>query len=98
MTERVNGWALPGCPLSSPLGPGPASLTDDLDREVDLVLAHGVLHRDNVDTLVFLLCPLDSEDAAILGGLHADPALGLTQQLGGKGTLGRRAPVGPHRL
>lgn len=59
-------------------------LTDDLDCEVDLVLAHGVLHRDNIDTLVFLLCSLNGEYAAVLGGLHSDPALGLTQQLAGE--------------
>lgn len=89
MTNQVDGQApLPGSPLFSPPGPGTVSLTDDLDCEVDLVLAHGVLHRDDVDTLVFLLSPLHSEDAAVLGGLHTDPALGLTQQLGGKGYLG----------
>lgn len=80
-----NGQPLPGCPLSFLHGPQPASLTDDLDCQVDLVLAHWVLHDDSVDTLVFLLGPLDSEDAAVLGGLHSDAALGVTQQLVGAG-------------
>lgn len=54
---------------------------DDLDCEVDLVLAHGVLYCDCVDTFIFLLCPFDCKDAAVFGGLHPDPALSLTQQL-----------------
>lgn len=72
-------------PLVFPAEPGLAGLTNDLDCKVDLVLPNGVLHCDNVDALIFLLCPLDSEDAAVLGGLHSDPALSLTQQLVGDG-------------
>lgn len=82
----MSEWKALVAPLSSPPG-RLAGLTDDLDCQVDLVLAHGVLHRDSVDALIFLLCPLDSEDASVLGGLHSDPALSLTQQLG-RGDLG----------
>lgn len=72
-------------------------LTDDLDCEVDLVLAHGVLHRDSVDALILLLCPLDREDAAILGGFHPDPTFSLTQQLRGweVGSEPKLEPQGP---
>lgn len=72
-----------------------AGLTDDLDCEVDLVFTHRVLHRDDVDTLIFLLCPLEGEDAAVLGGLHSDPALGLTQQLEGRGSWGEEPRSDP---
>jgi len=63
-----------------------------------LVLPHGVLHRDHVDTLVLPLGPLDGEDAAVLGGLHSDPALCFTQQLAGEEELGggsSQTPGGP---
>lgn len=64
-------------------------LTNDLDCEVDLVLAHGVLYCDGVDTLIFLLCPFNREDASVFGGLHTDTALRLTQQLKGRESWGQ---------
>lgn len=88
-----------GSSLVAPLFSVPdPRLTDDLDGEVDLVLAHGILHCDDVDALVFLLCPLHSEDAAVLGGLYPDPAFGLTQQLAGEEELGEVPKSDPSSL
>ena len=64
-------------------------LTDNLDCEVDLVLAHGVLYCDGVDTFIFFLCSLNCKNAAVFGGLHTDPALSLTQQLKGRENWGQ---------
>lgn len=75
-------------------GPELGRLTNDLDCEVDLVLAHRVLYCDSVNTFIFLLCPFNCEDAAVFSGLHTDPALSLTQQLKGRESW-ERGPLEP---